>query len=101
MTDKRVYILDNGGTYSWGNSASSLNKNCYPPSLLKDLLERYTCYFKDMSRVTEKINDFEPFHPDRLANRILGMGDIVSLVEKASQDLDEEKIKAAAILKRL
>ena len=45
--------------------------------------------------VGEKINDFEPFHPDRLANRILGMGDIVSLVEKASQDLDEEKIKAA------
>ena len=44
--------------------------------------------------VGEKINDFEPFHPDRLANRILGMGDIVSLVEKASQDLDEEKIKA-------
>ena len=45
--------------------------------------------------VGEKVNDFEPFHPDRLANRILGMGDIVSLVEKASQDLDEEKIKAA------
>ena len=43
--------------------------------------------------VGEKIDDFETFHPDRLANRILGMGDIVSLVEKASQDLDEEKIK--------
>ena len=45
--------------------------------------------------VGEKIDDFELFHPDRLANRILGMGDIVSLVEKASQDLDEEKIKKA------
>ena len=45
--------------------------------------------------IGENINDFEIFHPDRLANRILGMGDIVSLVEKASQDLDEEKIKAA------
>ena len=45
--------------------------------------------------VGEKVDDFEPFHPDRLANRILGMGDIVSLVEKASQDLDEEKIKEA------
>ena len=44
--------------------------------------------------VGENVNDFETFHPDRLANRILGMGDIVSLVEKASQDLDEEKIKA-------
>ena len=45
--------------------------------------------------VGEKIEDFEVFHPDRLANRILGMGDVVSLVEKASQDLDEEKIKSA------
>ena len=45
--------------------------------------------------VGENVNDLETFHPDRLANRILGMGDIVSLVEKASQDLDEEKIKAA------
>ena len=45
--------------------------------------------------VGEKINDFEPFHPDRLANRILGMGDIVSLVEKASEDVDEEKSKVA------
>jgi len=45
--------------------------------------------------VGEKIEDLEAFHPDRLANRILGMGDVVSLVEKASQDLDEEKIKEA------
>jgi len=43
--------------------------------------------------VGEKVENFETFHPDRIANRILGMGDIVSLVEKASQDLDEEKIK--------
>ena len=43
--------------------------------------------------VGEKIDDFETFHPDRIANRILGMGDVVSLVEKASQDIDEEKIK--------
>ena len=43
--------------------------------------------------VGEKIEDIEPFHPERIANRILGMGDIVSLVEKAAQDLDEEKIK--------
>ena len=43
--------------------------------------------------VGEKISDFELFHPDRIANRILGMGDVVSLVEKVSQDIDEEKIK--------
>jgi len=41
----------------------------------------------------EKIDQIDVFHPDRIANRILGMGDVVSLVEKASQDLDEEKIK--------
>ncbi len=43
--------------------------------------------------VGEKIENFEVFHPDRIANRILGMGDIVSLVEKATEDLDEEKLK--------
>ena len=43
--------------------------------------------------VGEKIDDLELFHPKRIANRILGMGDIVSLVEKAAQDLDDEKIK--------
>jgi len=41
----------------------------------------------------EKINQLDVFHPDRIANRILGMGDIVSLVEKASEDVDQEKIK--------
>ncbi len=43
--------------------------------------------------VGEKIENFEAFHPDRIANRILGMGDIVSLVEKASEDLDQENLK--------
>ena len=43
--------------------------------------------------VGEKIDDLEVFYPDRIASRILGMGDIVSLVEKASQGLDEEKLK--------
>jgi len=41
----------------------------------------------------EKIEQLDVFHPDRIANRILGMGDVVSLVEKAAEDLDEEKIK--------
>jgi signal recognition particle subunit SRP54 len=41
----------------------------------------------------EKIDQFEPFHPDRLAGRILGMGDIVSLVEKAAAAIDEEEAK--------
>ena len=40
--------------------------------------------------VGEKIDDFEVFHPDRIANRILGMGDVVSLVEKASEQINKE-----------
>ena len=43
--------------------------------------------------VGEKIDNLEEFYPNRIANRILGMGDIVSLVEKATQDLDEENLK--------
>ena len=42
----------------------------------------------------EKIEDFEPFHPDRIASRILGMGDVVSLVEKAQETIDLEEAEA-------
>jgi len=43
--------------------------------------------------VGEKLEDFEPFHPERMASRILGMGDVVSLVERAAEavDIDEAK----------
>ncbi len=41
--------------------------------------------------VGEKIDELEIFHPDRLASRILGMGDVVSLVEKAQETMDEEE----------
>lgn len=41
--------------------------------------------------VGEKIDEFEVFYPDRLASRILGMGDVVSLVEKAQENMDEEE----------
>jgi len=39
----------------------------------------------------EKLEDFEPFHPDRIAGRILGMGDVVSLVEKAQEVIDQKE----------
>ena len=39
----------------------------------------------------EKITDIETFHPDRMASRILGMGDMLTLIEKASQEYDEQK----------
>ena len=41
----------------------------------------------------EKLDMIEPFHPERMASRILGMGDVLSLIEKAEQTLDEEKAK--------
>ena len=41
--------------------------------------------------IGEKIEDLEPFYPDRMASRILGMGDILSLIEKASTGIDEQK----------
>ena len=42
----------------------------------------------------EKLSDLEQFYPDRMASRILGMGDVLSLIEKAGEDIDEEKAKA-------
>lgn len=41
----------------------------------------------------EKLSDLEQFYPDRMASRILGMGDILSLIEKAESQVDEEKAK--------
>ncbi len=43
--------------------------------------------------VGEKVDALEPFHPDRLAGRILGMGDVLSLIEKAQANMDVEKAK--------
>ncbi len=44
----------------------------------------------------EKIDQLESFHPERIANRILGMGDIVSLVEKASENIDKKEMEDLA-----
>ena len=44
----------------------------------------------------EKVENFEPFHPERIAQRILGMGDIVSLVEKAAENTDKEEMEDMA-----
>jgi signal recognition particle subunit SRP54 len=46
--------------------------------------------------VGEKLTDFEPFHPDRMASRILGMGDVLTLIEKAEQEYDQEVAAKAA-----
>ena len=44
----------------------------------------------------EKVENLEPFHPERIAQRILGMGDIVSLVEKAAENIDKEEMEDMA-----
>lgn len=51
----------------------------------------------------EKVSDFEEFHPDRMANRILGMGDVLSLIEKAeaAMDLEEAEDMAKRMQKNL
>ncbi len=46
--------------------------------------------------VGEKLDAIEPFHPDRIASRILGMGDVVSLVEKAQETIDQEDARKLA-----
>ena len=43
--------------------------------------------------VGEKLTDLEPFYPDRMANRILGMGDVLSLIEKAQEAVSEEQMQ--------
>ncbi|MBI5816091.1 MAG: signal recognition particle protein [Nitrospinae bacterium] len=45
----------------------------------------------------EKVDQFEPFHPDRLAGRILGMGDVLSLIEKAQENIDQKKAETQAM----
>jgi signal recognition particle subunit SRP54 len=51
--------------------------------------------------VGEKIDEFEPFHPDRMAQRILGMGDVMTLIEKAEEHFDQEQaVKAEAKLRQ-
>ena len=44
----------------------------------------------------EKLDEFEPFHPERMASRILGMGDMLTLIEKATQTVDEEEAEKLA-----
>jgi signal recognition particle subunit SRP54 len=43
----------------------------------------------------EKLDEFEPFHPDRMASRILGMGDVLTLIEKAEATFDQEEMENA------
>ncbi len=48
------------------------------------------------SGIGEKLSEIEPFHPDRMASRILGMGDVLTLIEKAAEAFDEEEAEKIA-----
>ena len=59
MTPDRVQLLDpKERKFQWMATGWNLNPNCYPPSLIKTLLDEIVIYFIDMSRATKKINDF-------------------------------------------
>ncbi len=49
----------------------------------------------------EKLGDIEPFHPDRMASRILGMGDVLTLIERAQESFDAEPEQADGMARRL
>jgi signal recognition particle subunit SRP54 len=52
---------------------------------------------REVASTGEKLEDFDVFHPDRMASRILGMGDVLSLIEQAEQVFDAERAEAAAV----
>ena len=54
----RVRVNGMEETFTWKNSIWSIDPNCFPPSLLKEIIGKYVCSFVDMSRSTKKINDF-------------------------------------------
>ena len=59
MTTERVKLLDpQGRKYKWICTGWHRDKNCYPPSLVRSLLDEMVVYFTDMSRATERLNDF-------------------------------------------
>jgi signal recognition particle subunit SRP54 len=59
---------------------------------VKDVIGRPIAF----ASVGEKLSDFEAFHPDRMASRILGMGDVLTLIEKAEEAYDQAEAEAAA-----
>jgi signal recognition particle subunit SRP54 len=59
---------------------------------VKDVIGRPIAF----ASVGEKLTDLEPFHPDRMASRILGMGDVLTLIEKAEEAYDQEEAERAA-----
>ena len=58
MNNTRVNLLENNSKYEWLCTDWTKDGNCFPPSLIRKLLDKIMIYFIDMSRATKKINDF-------------------------------------------
>tara|TARA_B100001250_G_scaffold280400_1_gene242736 strand:- start:441 stop:1070 length:630 start_codon:yes stop_codon:yes gene_type:complete len=57
MTQERVHILTSDLDMSWDNDVWTTNPGCYPPSVLEEAIQNYTCWFTEMSRSTETLNN--------------------------------------------
>ena len=58
MTTDRVNILGDEGGLKWSNTGWTKDPNCFPPSLIKDALDKNIIFFSDMTKCTKKVNDF-------------------------------------------
>ena len=58
MTTDRVNILGDEGGLKWSNTGWTKDPNCFPPSLIKDALDKNIVFFSDMTKCTKKVNDF-------------------------------------------
>ena len=58
MNVKRVRFLGSGEKHQWSNDCWALDPYCYPPSVLKKLIDERTFLLRDMTRCTEKVNNF-------------------------------------------
>ena len=104
--DQKILVVDAMTGQDAVNVASTFNEKIGIDGVILTKLDgdtqRWCCTFYQGSyRVSpilyvgmgEKLSDLEQFHPDRMASRILGMGDVLTLIEKAEAEIDQDKAK--------
>ena len=109
--DETLFVVDSMTGQDAVNVASSFNEKLHVDGVILTKLDGDTrggaalsiravtgrpIYYVGMG---EKLSDLEQFYPDRMASRILGMGDVLSLIEKAEEQIDEQK--AAEMAKKI
>src|SRR5258707_1229550 len=84
-----------------GGTTGKLTMNPKPPTVVMLVGLQGSGKTILFAGIGEKLVDFEAFHPDRMAGRILGMGDVLTLIEKAEESFDQEAaVKAAGKLRK-